>query len=74
MSDGEEEGRSCTWVHVVVFNGINVCLQACECVRAFMRGNCSTSVQDKCTLSLLLVSGSLSLSSFCLFSSFLQRD
>lgn len=34
MSDGEEEGGSCTWVHVVVFNGINVCLQACECVRA----------------------------------------
>lgn len=49
MSDGEEEeeGGSCTWVHVAVFSSINACLQACGCVRAFMRAICSTSIQDE---------------------------
>lgn len=55
----EEERGSCTWEHVVVFNSINVCLQAWGvCVHAFMSGICSTTVQDKCTPSLSLpVSG-----------------
>lgn len=44
----ERKGENYTGVHVAVCATTCVCM--CVCAHAFMRGICSTFIQDKCTL------------------------